>query len=301
MSENDVTIVGAGPAGISAAIYLQRAGVSPLLLERGEPGGLLRSANWVENYPGFPEGIPGLDLAARFRDQLIAVGAQVTRAEVRSVKRVRSRFGIESGARRISSRAVIVATGTRPAEASLRGAEALRGKQVFDELHQLPSSLKRKRVMIIGGGDAAFDYALSLKQSGARAIIVSRSEPNCLTLLRERTEALGTEIVIGARPSAVRRAAGGVILDCDAGASKIELVGDMILMACGRVPNIDILNPSLRRRMCDGGKTLPETGVEGLYLAGDVVRERHRQTGIAVGDGIRAAMLAQEYLDKVIE
>lgn len=296
MVEEEVTIIGAGPAGMSAAIYLQRAGLEPVLLERSEPGGLLRSANWVENYPGFPDGIPGRDLATRFKDQLRIVGAKVTSTEVRSVKRGRWGFQIKSGLGDRISRAVIVATGTRPAKVAIKGATELAGKRVFSELHELPSSLRGKRLIIVGGGDAAFDYALGLKERGAQILVVSRSEPCCLSLLRERTEALGIEVVIGASPRAVRRAKDGLVLTCDAGASEVELAGNMLLMACGRVPNIEVLSPSLRREASASRKGLPETRIRGLFLAGDVVRDKYRQTGIAVGDGIRAAMLAEEYL-----
>jgi len=296
MAEDEVTIIGAGPAGMAAAIFLQRAGFSPRLLERSGMGGLLRSANWVENYPGFPDGIAGGDLASLFEIQLRRIGPKVMLDEVRSVKRARGGFQIRSETGRRVSRVVILATGTRPSENSLKGAEALQGKLVFGELHELPSSLKGKRVVIIGGGDAAFDYALGLKDRGANIVIISRSEPCCLELLRERTEAVGIEVVIGATPKAVHRAGKGLILECDAGASEVEVAGDVLLMACGRVPNIDVLSPELRRGIAAGKNGLPETRVEGLYLAGDVVRERQRQTGIAVGDGIRAAMLVQEYL-----
>ena len=296
MVEDEVTIIGAGPAGMSAAIYLQRAGLSPVLLERAEPGGLLRSANWVENYPGFPAGIPGRDLATRFKDQLRQVGAKVTSTEVRSVKRVRWGFQIKSGLGDRTSRAVILATGTRPAKVAIRGASELAGKRVFSELNELPSSLKGKRLIIIGGGDAAFDYALGLRERGAQIVVVSRSEPCCLPLLRDRTEALGIEVVIGASPRGVRRTKDGLILTCDAGGSEVDLAGDMLLMACGRVPNIEVLGPSLRRGASASRNGLPETRVRGLFLSGDVVRDKQRQTGIAVGDGIRAAMLAEEYL-----
>jgi thioredoxin reductase (NADPH) len=296
MVEGEVTIIGAGPAGMAAAIYLQRAGLEPVLLERSEPGGLLRSANWVENYPGFPDGIKGQDLATRFKDQLRQVGAKVTSTEVRSVKRMRWGFQIKSRLEDRISRAVILATGTRPAKVAIKGATEFAGKRVFSELHELPSPLKGKRVIIVGGGDAAFDYALGLRDRGAQILVVSRSEPCCLSLLRDRTEALGIEVVIGASPKAVRRSKDGLVITCDAEASEVELTGDMLLMACGRVPNIEVLSPSLRRDIRASGKGFPETRIRGLYLAGDVVRDKQRQTGIAVGDGIRAAMLAEEYL-----
>jgi len=296
MVENEVTIIGAGPAGMSAAIYLRRAGLSPVLLDRTEPGGLLRSANWVENYPGFPDGISGQALATLFKDQLRQVGAKVTSADVLSVKRGRLGFQIKNRKGDRTSRAVILATGTRPAKVTIKGAKELAGRRVFGELHELPSSLNGKRLIIVGGGDAAFDYALGLRERGAHILVVSRSEPHCLKLLRDRTEALGIEVVIGASPRTVHRARDGLVLTCDAGSSEVGLSGDFLLMACGRVPNIEVLCPSLRREIGANKNGFPETSVRGLYLAGDVVRNKHRQTGIAVGDGIRAAMLVEEHL-----
>ena len=296
MSEDEVTIIGAGPAGIAAAIYLQRAKLEPVLIERHESGGLLRSANWVENYPGFPEGICGLDLVAKFKDQMKQLGIRPMLGEVLSVRRMRRGFELRLGSSRRTSRALIVATGTRPAKIGIKGAAGLQGKLVFSELPDLPQALKSRRVIVVGGGDAAFDYSMNLLARGARPIIVSRSEPSGLELLRERTEALGVELVIGATPKKVGRSRQGVIMTCMAGSTELEIEGDMMLAACGRVPNIEVLGPTLRGAAGPGPSGLPETKVKGLYLAGDIVRSKQRQTGIAVGDGIRAAMLAEQYL-----
>lgn len=289
-------IVGAGPAGISAAIFLQRVGLEPVLIEKGEIGGLLRSANWVENYPGFPDGIAGQDLVALFKRHLKSVGAKITGAEVHSVKRARWGFNVSTSAGERHSRAVILATGTRPEKVTLEGAKELAGRYLFSELHELPSAVKGKRVIIIGGGDAAFDYALALWERRAHILLVSRSEPRCLSILRGRAEGAGIEILIGAAPREVRPLRNGVKVICDFGSSSLELDGDLVLMACGRVPNIEVLGASLRHAMASSHNGLPETSVKGLYLVGDVVREKQRQTGIAVGDGIRAAMLVEEYL-----
>ncbi len=291
-----MTIIGAGPSGMAAAIYLQRAGLKPLLLEKCEPGGLLHSANWVENYPGFPDGISGPDLVARFKDQLRCVGARPTLREVKSVTRARRGFEIHVDGGKLVSKAVIIATGTRPAKIAVKGGADLLGRLVFDELPQLPTSVKGKRVIVVGGGDAAFDYSISLRSKRARVVIVSRSEPRALGLLRERTEALGVELLVGATPIEIRASGNGLVVKCTAGSTRLELGGDMVLMACGRVPNIAILGPALRKAARPGRTGLPETTVKGLYLAGDVVRDKQRQTGIAVGDGIRAAMLAEQYL-----
>ena len=281
---------------MAAAIYLHRAGFAPLLLERGERGGLLRNANLVENYPGFPGGIRGMDLVERFSKQLDALDIKVTRAEVELVSKSGDGFRIKSDIGDFSVRAVIVASGTRPKESLLRGSDGLLGSKVFNELVEMPlTKIAGKRVVIIGGGDAAFDYALNLQSRGSDVTIVSRSEPKCLSLLRARAEAGGIEVAQRVVPEQVKVVPGGISLQCSRGRDRVGFSADYILLACGREPNNEMLSPTLRRQV---GKAteIPETNVPGLYLAGDLVRGRHRQTGIAVGDGIRAAMLVEEYL-----
>jgi len=289
-------IIGAGPAGIAAAIYLQRAGVAPLLLERGEPGGLLRGANLVENYPGFPKGVSGVELVERFVNQLRALDVKVTRANVRRVKAVRNGFQIKTDVGDFFCRSVIVATGTRPKKIDLRGSGRLNGKKIFHDITEIPPELSsHKKVMIVGGGDAAFDYALNLRNRGNSVTVISRSEPHCLPLLRARAESSGVNVITGCVPELVQEKSYGVLLRCRSGDSRTGLSGDLILSACGRVPDLRILSTALRRRI-HLGKGIPETDVPGMYVVGDAARGRHRQTGIAVGDGIRAAMLADEFL-----
>jgi len=296
MDRADVAVIGAGPAGMAAAIYLHRAGVPLLLLERGARGGLLRDANLVENYPGFPGGIKGLDLVGRFSKQMDMLGIRTTKADVGQVRSVRGAFRIGSDAGDFLARAVVVATGTRPKGIALGGSERLVGTKVFDELARMPlTGLPGKRAIVVGGGDAAFDYGLNLQGRGCDVTIVSRSEPKCLSLLRARAEASGVDVLVGLVPELVRDAHEGVMLVCSRGPERFELSADFVLSACGREPNIDVLSPALRKRI-GRPADIPKTKVPGLFLAGDVVRGKHRQTAIAVGDGTRAAMLVDEYL-----
>lgn len=297
-----VTIVGAGPSGLAAAIYLHRAGMSPLLLERGTPGGLVRSANLVENYPGFPGGVTGVDLAARFERHLTEVGCPLKKADARHVSVQLDGFKTKTDVGDFNSHCVIIATGTRPKRANLPGGANLVGVKIFDEITDVPQAPGRTRqTLILGGGDAAFDYALNLEARGNEVVIVSRSAPRCLPLLRERAERKGVEVHTGAKSISVIEQKDGLLLSCISGGRRIELRGDWMLRALGRIPNIEVLEPGLRRRI-GALSGIPETAVPGLYLAGDVARASHRQTGIAVGDGIQAAMLAKEYLeDKEVE
>ncbi|MCJ7607778.1 MAG: NAD(P)/FAD-dependent oxidoreductase [Thermoplasmata archaeon] len=294
----EVTIIGAGPAGMAAAMYIHRAGIRPALLERADPGGLLLQANLVENYPGFPGGIRGMELVKLFVEQLNAVGVVVTVACVDDVRADGKDFKITTSEGVLLSRAVIVAIGTVPKEPSIKGARHLMGKRVFDDVRAVPPIGKSgEKAIILGGGDAAFDYALNLRGRGHDVTIVSRSEPRCLPLLRKRVEDRGVELVVGASPALVVEKASRTVVNCHNRGEVVRVVGDFVLLACGRVPNTAVLAPALRERIGQP-KAPPETDVPGLYLAGDVLRGVFRQTGIAVGDGIHAAMLVERYLNK---
>lgn len=293
----DIAIIGAGPAGIAAAIYLQRAGIDPVLFERGEIGGLLRNANLVENYPGFPSGIGGSDLVALFAKQLKEHKVALSRVEVKAVDLSRGRFRIETDSGNYLSRTVIIGTGTRPMDIALKGSSRLVGRLVFHEFVELPlAELGRKRILIIGGGDAAFDYAINLRRRGHDAAIVSRSTPSCLPLLRNRAEECDVKILSHAAPQQMREENDELVLTIRDRRGRREIKGDYLLIACGRRADMSILSNVLLKRV-GSPHDVPKTAVPGLFLVGDVVRGRHRQTGIAVGDGILAAMLIEESMN----
>lgn len=292
----DVVIVGAGPSGISAAVYLRRAGVGFVLLEKGEPGGLLRNANLVENYPGFPGGIPGRDLAGLFVKQLERLDIPVTRACVGKLRMKDGGYVIAAGRRTVSAEAAIVATGTRPKATGIRGERSLAGRRVFYSIVDVPADIPGDRgIVIIGGGDAAFDYALNMHGRGHDVRILSRSAPKALGLLRRRAGEAGVEVITGADVESLQESGGRLVLSYRGGDDHQIMDADLALIACGREPELGLLDGDLaaRLRVRNGG---PGTNLDGMYLVGDVIRGSHRQTGIAVGDGIRAAMMIQELL-----
>lgn len=287
-----VTIIGAGPAGISAAIYLWRAGLEPLLMEEDAPGGLLRRAGMIENYPGFPEGIPAARLIDRFIEHLHSVGGSVVRASVECISRNDDgTYTVSTPVEAHRTRVAIVATGTRPRMVAIEGARAAQGHRVFyDLLELLERAEPGERIVIYGGGDAAFDLGLSLCHRGYRTAIVCRSRARCLPLLRARAERGGIRVMEG---RSITRVASGERLRLELnGANPVE--ADRLLIACGREPRLDILEPPLGALL--RSDDIHAAGVPGLYLAGDVASDRKRQVGIAVGSGLTAAMLAEQYL-----
>ncbi len=288
-----MTIVGAGPAGMAAAIYLQRAGLAPLLLEGNVPGGLLRYGYWIENYPGFSGGIGGERLAALIHDHLLSVGGKVITASVKRVDRDKDRtFTVTTSQGAVVSDAVIVATGTRPRTIDIPGLKGLEGISAFYDLFELSREVGRhERILVYGGGDAAFDQAIRLRERGYEVAIQCRSAPRCLPLLRERANKRGIRLVESMPIVGVRMSKDGTVLDMNGGTSTVV---DKVLLACGREPRVEILGQTLLPQI---SLTLPPSPIPGFYLAGDVVGGMERQVGIAIGSGMSSAMKADHYVN----
>ncbi len=288
-----VTIIGAGPAGMAAGIYLQRAGLAPLLLEKNVPGGLLRYGYWIENYPGFPGGIGGDRLASLIHDHLLSVGGKVTIASVERIDRDTERtFTIATSQGTVESDAVIMATGTRPRTIDIPGLKGLEGISAFYDLFELSRAAGgHDRILVYGGGDAAFDQAIRLREEGHEVTVQCRSEPRCLPLLRERARMRGIPLVDGLPIVNVRKDQDGTVLDLGQGD---HMVVDKVLLACGREPRVEILSPTLLSQMSIVPSPSP---VPGLFLAGDLVGGMERQVSIAIGSGMSAAMKAERYVD----
>jgi len=296
---NEVTIIGAGPAGIAAAIYLKRAGLRFTLLEKNKPGGLLRNAYLVENYPGFPDGISGCVLVEQFVRQLHMAGVSITKSEVKHVNHHDDKFLIETDRGCLVSSAIIIAAGTIPRKLEIPGSVSIEGTRLFYDPRSIPlrENEVKKRILIIGGGDLAFDYTLTLLKWGHDVSIISRSKPTCLPLLQARVIKNGATIHSMCVPEAIVEHNESILLKCQRNNHVEELSADFILVACGRDSNTSFLSPTLKKCF-DNTSDIPKTSIPGLYFVGDVIRGPYRQTGIAVGDGIHAAMMMEHYLGK---
>ena len=283
MTTYEVGIIGAGPAGIAAAVQLWRSGLRPVVFERGELGGLLRNAGMVENYPGFPDGIPGRKLVRLMGLQAERHGVEVLRAGVTAMDFRAGRFRVASEAGEWRFRRVIVASGTNPRRFEFEIPASLEGLVHYEIASLLRQS--RKTMVVAGGGEAALDYALTLAGRN-RVYLLSRGCGGaCLPALEARVAAhprvvrMTNIAVLGVAPDA-----GGVAVRCWTAEGPLEIRADEFVGAIGRVPALDFLAPGLRR-MIPG---LVEKGK--IYFAGDVKNGAFRQTAIAAGDGIAAAM-----------
>jgi len=281
-----VVIIGGGPAGIATAIQLKRYGIEPLLFEQEKIGGLLRNANLVENYPGFPGGIGGRELVELFRKQLETAGVIVAHEKVREIDYCDHIFLIKTDRRQIKSTLAVIATGTTPKTLPHPPIPDTLRDCVFYEVFPL-LDIRNKEIAIVGAGDAAFDYALSLSSEN-RVVILNRSEGvRSLPLLYDRCMARESVLLlndillerIGAQDTKV-------CLTCSGNARRQRrlIKVDYVIVAIGRVPRLEILSGGLMdnyQALIDARK---------LFLVGDVKNDNFRQTAISVGDGVRAAM-----------
>lgn len=283
MKVEDVVIIGAGPAGIAAAIQLKRFGLDPVVLEKSYIGGLLVNANLVENYPGFPLGIPGLALAKLFEAQLECTGVSVSVEEVMELDHDGS-FILKTSRRELGSRFVVVASGTHPK--TFEGIETHGdvSAKVFHEVYPI-ADVQGKKIAIIGAGDAAFDYALNLSRENSVSILNRTDRLKCLPLLWERaarvpriiySENVGLSMIANDRD--------GLVLSGKSPAGAWGLEVDYAIFAIGRKPHLDFLSERLKVK----AERLESEGL--LHFVGDVKNDIFRQTSIAVGDGVRAAM-----------
>lgn len=281
MIESRIIIIGAGPAGITAAIQLRRYGLPCIVLEKERVGGLLWNANLLENYPGFPVGVSGPKLASLMEQQAKRIGVQINSEEVIRVANNSDpafKFYIRTDRNEYASGCLVIASGTKPRSTPFNIPMNC-AERVLSEVHPLLGE-RGKKIVIIGAGDAAFDYALSLVKKGNSVTILNRGrEVKCMKLLWDRVMANSAIkyrsecCVIGFEAEKVE---GGLKVRCASGEA---IAADYLLYAIGRVPQVDFLSKQLSAHDCPG-----------LYHIGDVKNGLYRQAAIAAGEGLRAAM-----------
>lgn len=282
---DDVIIIGGGPAGLAAAVQLKRFGLEPRIFEPLGAGGLLWNAHRVENYPGFPGGVSGPDLARLIAAHAESAGVRLSPERVVELAWDEGRFRVTTAAGAYSSRFAVVASGTKPRVLTDFGIpDPIRTKVVY-EIRSL-SDVEGARIIIVGGGDAAFDYALNVGKNNAVVILNRGGDVKCLPLLYERAMACPKiRYVTNAVVRAVSVAPEGALsVQCSGPGGGFTLGAEYIIGAVGRDPCADFISERLVERMPD----LERRGV--LHFAGDVKNGMCRQTAVAVGDGVMAAV-----------
>ena len=299
-----VTIVGTGPAGLTAAIYAARANLSPLVIQGPEPGGQLITTTDVENYPGFPEGIMGPEMMQKFEEQATRFGAELRWGTVTSVDFSERPFKLVVDEETpILSDTVIVSTGASARYLGLENESRLLGHGVSACATCDGAFFRDQDVAIVGGGDTAMEEALFLTRFASKVYVIHRRDEfrasqimQDRVLKHEKIEVLWNTVVDDVLGDKLVN--GIVITDTD-GANKRTLPVEGFFVAIGHKPNTDIFKEFLDRDETGYIITKPDstyTNVEGVFACGDAQDHVYRQAITAAGTGCMAAIDAERWL-----
>ncbi|MBN1977033.1 MAG: thioredoxin-disulfide reductase [Anaerolineae bacterium] len=298
----DLIIIGGGPAGLAAAIYAGRAALKALLLGGVTPGGQIANTDRVENYPGFPEGISGAELAMRFQSQAEHFVAKLANDFVTKVDFSASPFVVKTHSETYRGRAVIVATGAFPRRLGVPGEKEYFGRGVSTCATCDGFFYKDRRVVVVGGGDSAIDEGLFLTKFASEVTVIHRrDELRATKSLRERAfanpkmrfvwdsvveEILGEDTVTGVKARNVKTGETSVI------------EADGVFVYVGLIPGTKLFEGQLE--LNEQGYIVADahqrTSVPGVFAAGDVHSPDFRQVVIAAGAGAKAVIEADRYL-----
>lgn len=304
MEQVDIAIIGGGPAGMAAGLYAARGKRKTLLFEGGVLGGQIATTGLVENYPGFPAGIEGPDLAMAMHEQASRFGMETRYEPVTGILRDGDTFVVETDGGQVGARAVIITAGAEHKKLDVPGEAELVGKGVSYCATCDAAFFKEQVVAIVGGGDAALDEALFTTRYASKVYIIHRrDELRASAILQER--ALNHEKIEFIWDTVVERVNGDrEVTSLTIRNLKTAEVRDLpvsaIFVFIGQVPNSGFLGDMVD---LDGGGHIVvnlwmETREPGLFAAGDLRIDAARQLGSAAGDGITAAIRAEHYLSE---
>jgi thioredoxin reductase (NADPH) len=299
-----VVIVGSGPAGLTAAIYAARANLAPVVIGGLESGGQLMITSEVENYPGFPDGIGGPELMTLFRHQAERFGARIVDEDVDRVDLSGRPFLLWAAGVEYRAQTVIVATGASALWLGIDSETRLRGHGVSACATCDGFFYRDKEVAVVGGGDTALEEALFLTRFASKVHLVHRREAfRCSRIMQTRAEehpkiemhvnrtveeVLGTDKVEALR------------LGKTDGDGEEILPVDGLFVAIGHRPNVavfrDWLGTDAKGYLAVDGATTASS-IDGVFIAGDVDDHRYRQAVTAAGEGCRAAIDAERWLE----
>ncbi|MBO8138543.1 MAG: thioredoxin-disulfide reductase [Desulfotomaculum sp.] len=302
MAIRDLAIIGGGPAGLTAGLYAARAALDTVLFERGMPGGQAASTEKIENYPGFPEGIGGPELAMKMAEQAQRFGCEIIYSDVDKLERDENGFKIIYGGSELVAKAVIMAAGARPRYLGVKGEKEFHGRGVSYCATCDGAFFRDATLAVIGGGDAAVEEAMFLTKFASKVYIVHRrGELRAAKVLQQR--AFDNEKIEFVWHSTVQEIKGEqkvesiLLKDVRSGEIK-ELAVDGVFIYVGTEANSSLLAGMVK--FDENGYVIAgedtSTEVPGLFVAGDLRKKPLRQVITAAADGAVAVAQVEKYL-----
>ncbi|WP_431027861.1 thioredoxin-disulfide reductase [Lysinibacillus sp. LZ02] len=303
----DIVIIGAGPAGLTAAVYTSRANLSTLMLERGIPGGQMANTEEVENYPGF-DTILGPELSTKMFEHAKKFGAEYAYGDVSEIIDGEEYKTLIVGKKQYKARAIIISTGAEYKKMGVPGEKELGGRGVSYCAVCDGAFFKGKELVVVGGGDSAVEEGVYLTRFAEKVTIVHRRDKlRAQKILQDRAFANEKiDFIWNATVKEIHEVdgkVGRVTLVSTVDGSESEFKTDGVFVYIGMVPltapfaNLNILNEN--GYIVTNDKM--ETVVPGIFAAGDVRDKMLRQIVTATGDGSIAAQAAQHYVEELKE
>jgi len=302
----DAIIIGGGPAGLTAGIYLSRARMDTLLIEKAMPGGQAILTEIIENYPGFPHGIAGPELMQKMEEQAVRFGLKIEYGETEEVKVKKDKVKIvKINNKEYRTLTIILASGAEASKLEVPGEEELRGRGVSYCATCDAPFFKHQKIVVVGGGDTAIEEALYLTKFVWEVTIIHRRDRLRATkILQERVFA--NKKINFAWDSVVTKILGkekveGVLIQNKKTGEEKEIPCQGVFVFVGNVPNSKFLNKVVK--LDQKGYIFTDdnmmTSQEGIYACGDVRKKLLRQVVTACGEGATAAYAAQKYIEEI--
>jgi thioredoxin reductase (NADPH) len=305
--KHDVIMIGAGPTSLAAAIYTTREDIETLLFERGAIGGLAAVTDWIDNYPGFPEGIAGLELAELLRKQAERFGAVIELGEVSKITDEGKYKHLETTSGDMFAKAVLIATGSDYKKIGVPGEQEYYARGVHYCATCDGAFYRDKRLVVVGGGNSAVQESMFLTRFASHIDLLVRSDHFRASeilqheLLEKHADKITvhfnttTDEIVGKDNKVIK-----VIGTDKTTSKKVEFPTDGVFVFVGLMPNTQFLKSSaieldpIGLIKTDLGL---QTGMKGVFAAGDVRSGATMQIASAAGEGATAALRIREYLE----
>ena len=305
--DHELIIIGAGPAGLTAGLYATRSRINTLLIERLSPGGQVLNTDWIDNYPGFPDGVSGFELIDLMKAQAERFELPIVSAQAVQILPEGDHFTVLLPEKNLTAKAIIIATGSMPRKLEVAGEKDLGGKGVSYCGTCDGPFFRDQTVVAVGGGDTACQEAQYLTRFAKKVYLVHRrDELRAQKILQEKV--LGNEKIEMVWDSVVERIAGdkaveGVVLKNVKTGQSSDVKAEGVFIFTGLTPTTEFCCDLVE--LDDKGfiVTDPEmaTSRPGVFAAGDCRSKLLRQISTAVGDGATAAFAAEHYLESLVD
>lgn len=287
----DVAIIGAGPAGLSAGIFTCRAGLKTICFERLAVGGQASLSYDIANYPGF-ENISGFELAEKFLNQATKLGLELEYANVTSISKTNAGFEIIASNKKYLAKKVVIACGCKARKLKLENEDRLTGKGVSYCASCDGNFFKGKNVVVVGGGDTAFENVEYLARLANKVTLLNRTKSfrgHPITL-KQIQKLKNVEIITNAQVSKIEGKEVLEEIEIDINGKTSKLKTDGLFIAIGFEPDISFIKCNIKKDV-NGYIIVDEnqqTSLKNLYACGDIVSKKFKQVVTACADGARA-------------